>query len=50
MSEIEDKVRNTPGEILVIGSLYKSPELMVEYSFYIKSKYDFADDACLFFL
>ncbi len=49
MNDIEEKIKNIPNEILVVGSIYKQPELLVEYSFYLKSKYDFSDPACKFF-
>lgn len=48
MSDIEEKIKNIPMEILVVGAIFKQPELLVEYSFYIKSKYDFSDQACSF--
>lgn len=32
-----------------MGSIYKDPELFVEYGQYVKSKYDFADEATRFF-
>jgi hypothetical protein len=49
LSDIEERTKNIPNEILVVGTIYKHPELLVEYSFYIKSKYDFADPTCKFF-
>jgi hypothetical protein len=49
LSDIEERIKNIPNEILVIGSIFKQPEILVEYSFYIKSKYDFADPTCKFF-
>jgi hypothetical protein len=49
LNDIEEKIKNIPNEILVVGSIYKQPELLVEYSFYLKSKYDFSDPACKFF-
>ncbi len=39
---------NTANEFLVVGSIFKRPELLVEYSRYIKSKYDFSDKATIF--
>ena len=36
-------------ETFLVGSLYKQPELYIEYSRYIVSKYDFADEATRFF-
>ena len=48
MTEIEDKIKNVQNEILVVGAIYKKPELLVEYSYYIKSKYDMADEVCRF--
>jgi replicative DNA helicase len=49
VSDIEEKVKNIPNEFLVVGAIYKHPELLVEYSIYLKSKYDFSDLACKFF-
>lgn len=34
---------------MVVGSIFKDPELLVEYSRYVRSKYDFADEGCKFF-
>lgn len=36
-------------EILFIGGIYSNPEFLIEYSQYIKSKYDFSDKATKFF-
>jgi replicative DNA helicase len=33
----------------LVGAIYKQPDLLVEYGQYIKSKYDFNDDATRFF-
>ena len=48
MTEIEDKIKNVQNEILVVGAIYRKPELLVEYSYYVKSKYDMADEVCRF--
>ena len=42
-------VENITNEILFVGSIYKQPELLVEYGNYIRSKYDFVDEATRFF-
>lgn len=34
---------------MTVGAIYKNPDLIVEYSQYIKSKYDFNDEATRFF-
>ena len=40
---------NTNNEIRFVGSIYANPELLVDYSYYVRSKYDFADNATRFF-
>lgn len=40
--KIEETVSNITNEIMVVGSIYRNPDLIVEYSQYIKSKYDFS--------
>ena len=47
--KIEETVSNITNEIMVVGSIYSNPDLIVEYSQYIKSKYDFFDEATRFF-
>jgi len=42
-------VVNIQNEIMLVGSFYKNPDLFIEYGQYIKSKYDFSDDATKFF-
>lgn len=50
MSEIiNEQLTNIPNETLCVGSLYKNPDLYVEYGRIIKSKYDFVDEAIKFF-
>lgn len=46
MSEV---ISNITNEILFVGSIYKNPDLLVEYGTYVRSKYDFADEATRFF-
>lgn len=43
-------ISNIPNEILFVGAIYKHPDYLVEYGHYVKSKYDFADEATKFFL
>ena len=45
----ESKLKNTQNEVLVVGSLYKNPDIYIEYGKVIKSKYDFEDEATRFF-
>lgn len=40
---------NIQNEIRFVGSIYAKPELLVDYSYYIRSKYDFADNSARFF-
>lgn len=42
-------LENIPNELMIIGSLYKNPELYISYGSAIKSKYDFAGDGARFF-
>jgi hypothetical protein len=42
-------ISNIPNEILFVGAIYKHPDYLVEYGHYVKSKYDFADEATKFF-
>ncbi len=52
MTEIDNIIttdaKNIHNELLLVGSLYKSPDLYVEYSDLIRSKYDFADECTKF--
>lgn len=41
-------IHNTTNEIMVVGAIYRNPDLLVEYSQYIKSKYDFYDEVTKF--
>ena len=36
-------------EINFVGAIYNNPELLVDYGYYIRPQYDFADDATRFF-
>lgn len=42
-------ISNIPNEILFIGSIYKKPDLLIEYGQYIRSQYDFYDEVTRFF-
>ena len=44
-----DIVSNITNEILLVGAIYKKPDLFVENGHNIRSKYDFFDDATKFF-
>lgn len=44
-----DVVSNITNEILVVGSIFKSPDLFIENGHNIRSKYDFYDEATRFF-
>lgn len=49
MTKISEQIANVQNEILMVGAIYKNPDLLVEYSQYIKSKYDFHDEVTKFF-
>lgn len=50
MNEIETKsVNNVQAEILLIGCFYKQPDLYISYGNFMRSKYDFSDEATKFF-
>lgn len=40
---------NIQNEMKFVGSIYNNPELLVDYNYYVRSKYDFADKATRFF-
>jgi replicative DNA helicase len=42
-------ISNVQNEIMIVGCFFKDPNLYVEYNKFIKSKYDFSDEACKFF-
>lgn len=44
-----DVVSNITNEILLVGSIYKKPDLFIENGHNIRSKYDFYDEATKFF-
>jgi len=45
----EKEPRNIQNEILLVGSFYKNPDLYVSWGQYIRSKYDFDDEATRFY-
>lgn len=46
--ELKDN-KNVQAEILLVGSLYKNPDLYVSYGNFMRSQYDFSDPATKFF-
>lgn len=44
-----EQLQNVQNEVLTVGSIYKNPDLYIEYGRSIKSKYDFSDDATKFY-
>ncbi len=42
-------ISNVANEVLFVGSIYKQPDLLIEYGHYVRSKYDFSDEATRFF-
>ena len=49
--EVENELKdcNIQSEMLFIGALLKSPDLLVNYSNFMRSKYDFSDPVTRFF-
>jgi len=45
----EVKNYNVQAETLLVGSLYKNPDIYVEYGHIMRPKYDFYDSSCKFF-
>ena len=45
----EKEPRNIQNEILLVGCFYKNPDLYVSWGQYIRSKYDFDDEATKFY-
>lgn len=48
-SNIQALTSNIQIEICFVGGIYLNPEFLVDYGYYIRSKYDFADEATRFF-
>lgn len=46
---MSNEVNNIQNEILLVGSIYKKPDIYVEYGKFIKSKYDFDDEVTRFY-
>lgn len=46
---MSEQTCNVTNEVLFVGSIYKQPDLLIEYSSYIRSQYDFSDEATQFF-
>jgi len=46
---IEIKNHNIANETLLVGSMYKNPDIYVEYGHVMRPKYDFYDSSCQFF-
>lgn len=42
-------IENITNEVLFVGSIYQNPELLIEYATFVRSKYDFVDEATRFF-
>ena len=49
LTENELKTTNIQAEICFVGSLFSEPDLYVTYGNFMRSKYDFADEATKFF-
>lgn len=49
MSETQHEENIEQVEIRFVGAIYNNPELLVDYGYYIRPKYDFADNATRFF-
>lgn len=49
LGHLKDLLINVQNEILLVGSFYKEPDLYIKYGQFIRSKYDFADEATKFF-
>lgn len=47
--ELEKDLKNLPNEILIVGSFFKQPDLAVSYCSFVRSKYDFSDNATRFY-
>ena len=44
-----EEIASVPTEVLFVGSIYKEPDLLINYSQYMRSKYDFSDEVTRFF-
>lgn len=46
---MSEQTCNVTNEILWVGTIYKKPDLLIEYSAYVRSRYDFSDECTQFF-
>lgn len=49
LGDIKDLLVNAQNEMLLVGCFYKDPDLYVKHGQFIRSKYDFADEAMKFY-
>lgn len=49
LGELKDILINVQNEMLLVGCFYKEPDLYIKHGQFIRSKYDFADEAMKFY-
>jgi len=49
LGDLKDVLINVQNEMLLTGCFYKEPDLYIKYGHFIRSKYDYADDAMKFY-
>ncbi len=49
LGELKDILTNVQNEMLLVGCFFKEPDLYIKYGHFIRSKYDFADEAMKFY-
>ena len=49
LEDLKELVINVQNEMLLVGCFYKEPDLYIKYGHFIRSKYDFADEAMKFY-
>lgn len=49
LGDLKDILINVQNEMLLVGCFYKEPDLYIKYGHFIRSKYDFADEAMKFY-
>lgn len=47
--ELDPRQCNVQNEILLVGCFYKNPDLYIKQGQFVRSKYDFSDEACKFY-
>ena len=49
LGDLKEQLVNVQNEMLLVGCFYKEPDLYIKHGHFIRSKFDFADEAMKFY-